>query len=48
MHNAFYYNSDNDTINLKLVISFSMIRTGIKILYTSVNTDRLMIKHYGS
>ena len=48
MHNAFYYNFDNDTINIKLVISFSMIRTGIKILYSSVNSDRLIIKHYGN
>ena len=48
MHNAFYYNFDSDTINIKLVISFSMIRTGIKILYKSVNTDRLIIKHYGN
>ena len=33
IHNAFYYNFDSDTTNIKLVISFCMIRTGIKITH---------------
>ena len=48
LNNAFYYNFDSDTTNLKIVISFSMTRTGLNITYSSINTNRLIIKHYGN
>ena len=48
LNNAFYYNFDSDTTNLKIVISFSKSRSGLNITYSSVNTNRLIIKHYGN
>ena len=36
-------------INLKVVISFRMTEVNIvKIWYESINTDRMIIKHYGN
>ena len=48
LNNTFYYNFDSDTNNLKIVISFSMTRSNLNITYSSVNTNRLIIKHYGN
>ena len=48
LNNAFYYNFDSDTTNLKIVISFSKSRSGLNITYSSINTNRLIIKHYGN
>ena len=49
INNAFFYNFENDTTNLKVVISFRMTQTEIiKIWYKPVNTDRLIIKHFGN
>ena len=48
LNNAFYYNFDSDTTNLKIVISFSISRSGLNITYSSINTNRLIIKHYGN
>ena len=49
MNNAFFYNFESDTINLKVVISFRMTEVNIvKIWYESVNTDRMIIKHCGN
>ena len=45
LNNAFYYNFDSDTTNLKIVISFSKSRSGLNITYSSVNTNRLILKH---
>ena len=48
LNNAFYFNFDNDTINLKILISFSKTRSGLNITYSSINTNRLIVKHYGN
>ena len=48
LNKAFYYNFDSDTTNLKIVLSFSKSRSGLNITYSSINTNRLIIKHYGS
>ena len=48
LNNAFYYNFDSDTNNLKMLISFSIFRSGLNITYSSINTNRLIIKHYGA
>ena len=48
LNNALYYNFDSDTTNLKIVISFSKSRSGLNITYSSVNTNRLIPKHYGN
>ena len=48
LNNAFYYNFDSDTTNLKIVLSFSKSRSGLNITYSSINTNRLIIKHYGN
>ena len=46
MNNTFFYNLN---INLKVVISFRMTEVNIvKIWYESINTDRMIIKHYGN
>ena len=45
---AFYYNFDSDTTNLKIVLSFNKSRSGLNITYSSINTNRLIIKHYGN
>ena len=47
-NNSFYYNFDSDTTNLKIVISFSKSRSDFNILYSSINANRLIIKHYGA
>ena len=48
LNNAFYYNFDSDTTNLKMILSFSKSRSGLNITYSSINTNRLIIKHYGN
>ena len=48
LNNTFYFNFDNDTTNLKILISFSMTRSGLNITYLSINTNRLIVKHYGN
>ena len=45
LNNTFYYNFDSDTTNLKILISFSKSRSGLNITYSSMNTNRLIIKH---
>ena len=47
-NNTFYYNFDSDTTNLKIVISFSISRSRLDITNSSINTNRLIIKHYGN
>ena len=48
LDNAFYYNFNSNTTNLKIILSFSMSRSGLNITYSSVNTNRLIIKQYGN
>ena len=48
LNNFIYFNFDRDTINLRIVISFSWSRSNLNIIYKSVNTDRLIIKHYST
>ena len=48
LNNAFYFNFDNDVNKLKIAITFSMTRKGLNITYSSINTNRLIIKHYGN
>ena len=48
LNNAFYYNFDSNITNLKIVLSFSMSRSNLDITYSSINTNRLIIKHYGN
>ena len=47
LNNTFYYNFDSDITNLKIVLYFSKSRSGLNITYSSINTNRLSIKHYG-
>ena len=48
LNNAFYYNFDNDVNKLKIAISFSKSRSDFNIAYSSINTNRLIVKHYGN
>ena len=42
------YNFEKDTKKLQILIYFRMTEFNIvKIWYTPVNTDRMIIKHYG-
>ena len=48
LNNAFYYNFDKDVNKLKIIISFTKRRSYVKISYSSINNNRLIIKHYGN
>ena len=48
LNNAFYFNFDNDVTRLKIAITFSMTRSNLDITYKSINSNRLIIKHYGN
>ena len=48
LNNSFYINFDNDVSKLKIAITFSMTRTGLNITYSSINSNRLILKHYGN
>ena len=48
LNNSFLFNFDNDVEKLKIAITFSWTRTGLNITYSSINTNRLIIKHYGN
>ena len=44
-----FYNFEKDTKKLQILIYFRMTEFNIvKIWYTPVNTDRMIIKHYGN
>ena len=47
LNNAFSFNFDNDVEKLKIAITFSWTRSNLNIIYKSINTNRLIIKHYG-
>ena len=48
LNNSFLFNFDNDVNKLKIAITFSVTRTGLNITYSSINTNRLIVKHYGN
>ena len=48
LNNAFNYTFDNDVNNLKVVLTFSKRRSYVNISYSSINTNHLIIKHYGN
>ena len=48
LNNAFYYNFNKDVNKLKIIISFTKRRSYVKISYSSINNNRLIIKHYGN
>ena len=45
---SIFYNFERDTKKLKILIYFRMTENNtVKMFYTPVNTDRMIIKHYG-
>ena len=48
LNNAFHFNFDNDVTKLKISITFSWTRSNLNITYKSINSNRLIIKHYGN
>ena len=48
LQNAFSYHFDKDINNLKIIITFTKRRSYVKISYSSINSNRLIIKHYGN
>ena len=48
LNNAFYYNFDKDVNKLKIAIAFTKRRSYVKISYSSINNNRLIVKHYGN
>ena len=47
LNNAFYYNFNEDVNKLKIAITFTKRRSYVKISYSSINNNRLIVKHYG-
>ena len=46
---SIFYNFEKDTKKLQILIYFRMTEFNVvKIWYTPVNTDRMIIKHYGN
>ena len=44
-----FYNFEKDTKKLQILIYFRMTKYNtVKMWYTPVNTDRMIIKHYGN
>ena len=48
LNNSFLFNFDKDVNKLKIAITFSVTRTGLNITYSSINANRLIVKHYGN
>ena len=48
LNNAFYYNFDEDINKVKIAITFTKRRSYVKISYSSINSNRLIVKHYGN
>ena len=46
LNNTFYYNFNEDVNKLKIAITFTKRRSYVKISYSSINNNRLIIKHY--
>ena len=48
LQNAFSYHFDKDVNKLKIIISFTKRRSYVKIPYSYINSNRLIIKHYST
>ena len=48
LNNTFNINFDIDITKIKIAITFSWTRSNINITYKSINSNRLIIKHYGN
>ena len=48
LNDSLNYTFDKNVTNLKMIISFTKRRSYVKISYSSINTNRLIIKHYGN
>ena len=48
LENNFVFNFDTDANKLKVAITFSVTRTGLNIQYKSINSNRLIVKHYST
>ena len=48
LQNVFSYYFDKDVNNLKIIISFTKRRSYVTINYKYVNSNRLILKHYGN
>ena len=48
LNNTFNYTFDEDVNKVKIAITFTKRRSYVKISYSSINTNRLIIKHYGN
>ena len=48
LQNSFSYHFDKDVNKLKIIISFTKRRSHVKISYSYINSNRLIIKHYGN
>ena len=48
LQNTFSYHFNKDVNKLKIIISFTKRRSYVKISYSSINNNRLIIKHYGN
>ena len=48
LHDNFNFIFDDDVEKLKIAITFSWTRSNLNILYKSVNTNQLIIKHYST
>ena len=48
LKDSFYYNFNEDVNKLKISITFTKRRSYVKISYSSINNNRLIVKHYGN
>ena len=48
LNNAFYYNFDENINKVKIAITFSKSKSDFNISYSSINSNRLIVKHYGN
>ena len=48
LQNAFSYHFDKDVNKLKIILSFTKRRSYVKISYSYINGNRLIIKHYST
>ena len=48
LQNVFSYYFDKDVNNLKIIISFTKRRSYVTINYKYINSNRLILKHYGN
>ena len=46
LKDSFYYNFNEDVNKLKIAITFTKRRSFVKISYSSINNNRLIVKHY--